>query len=125
MLASTDFIARLPKAELHMHIEGSLEPEMMFALAKRNRIDLPFKSVEEVRAAYQFSNLQSFLDIYYAGADVLRAEEDFFDLAYAYFKRLHDDRGVHAEIFFDPQTHTKRGVSFKTVIEGLQAGCKK
>ena len=116
------FIARLPKAELHMHIEGSLEPELMFALAKRNGVAIPYKSVEEVRAAYSFSNLQDFLDIYYAGADVLRTEEDFRDLAAAYFNRCAADNVVHAEIFFDPQTHTVRGVSFDTVMRGLLAG---
>ena len=118
----SSFIAGLPKAELHMHIEGSLEPELMFALAKRNRIEIPFASVEEVRAAYQFSNLQDFLDIYYRGADVLREEEDFRDLAIAYFERAAADAVVHAEIFFDPQTHTDRGISFGTVMRGLIAG---
>jgi len=118
----TDFIARLPKAELHMHIEGSLEPELMFALARRNRVAIPYASVEEVRAAYEFSNLQDFLDIYYAGADVLREEADFRDLAAAYFDRAAADAVVHAEIFFDPQTHTARGVPFDTAIRGLLAG---
>jgi adenosine deaminase len=116
------FIAGLPKAELHMHIEGSLEPELMFALAKRNGIEIPFESVEALRAAYSFSNLQDFLDIYYQGADVLRAEEDFRDLAAAYFERAAADNVVHAEIFFDPQTHTARGVPFDTVMRGLLAG---
>jgi adenosine deaminase len=116
------FIAGLPKAELHMHIEGSLEPELMFRLAQRNEIDIPFKSVEEVRAAYSFSNLQDFLDIYYRGADVLRTEEDFRDLATAYFDRAAADGVVHAEIFFDPQTHTARGIPFDTVMRGLLAG---
>ena len=116
------FIAGLPKAELHMHIEGSLEPELMFALAKRNGVDIPFDSVEAVRAAYEFSNLQDFLDIYYRGADVLRTEEDFSDLATAYFDRAAADNVVHAEIFFDPQTHTDRGISFDTVMRGLLAG---
>ncbi|HEX9955073.1 MAG TPA: adenosine deaminase [Allosphingosinicella sp.] len=116
------FIAGLPKAELHMHIEGSLEPELMFALAKRNGVAIPYASVEEVRAAYSFSNLQDFLDIYYAGADVLRTEEDFRDLASAYFDRCAADNVVHAEIFFDPQTHTDRGVHFDTVMRGLLAG---
>jgi adenosine deaminase len=117
-----DFIARLPKAELHMHIEGSLEPELMFALAKRNKVAIPFASVEAVRAAYSFSNLQDFLDIYYQGADVLREEEDFRDLALAYFDRAAADNVVHAEIFFDPQTHTARGIPFDTVMKGLLAG---
>jgi len=116
------FIARLPKAELHIHIEGSLEPELMFALARRNGVDIPFRSVEEVRAAYSFSNLQDFLDIYYKGADVLRAEEDFRDLASAYFDRAAADCVTHAEIFFDPQTHTDRGIPFGVAIGGLLAG---
>jgi len=116
------FIAGLPKAELHMHIEGSLEPELMFALAGRNGIEIPFDSVEAVRAAYSFSNLQDFLDIYYRGADVLRTEEDFCDLARAYFARAAADNVVHAEIFFDPQTHTARGIPFDVVMRGLLAG---
>jgi adenosine deaminase len=116
------FIAGLPKAELHMHIEGSLEPELMFALAKRNGIAIPFDTVEAVRAAYSFSNLQDFLDIYYQGADVLRTEEDFCDLASAYFDRAAADNVVHAEIFFDPQTHTARGIAFDVVMRGLLAG---
>jgi adenosine deaminase len=116
------FIAGLPKAELHMHIEGSLEPELMFALAKRNGVETPFNSVEEIRAAYSFSNLQDFLDIYYQGADVLRTEEDFRDLAGAYFDRAAADAVTHAEIFFDPQTHTARGIPFDTVVRGLLAG---
>jgi adenine deaminase len=116
------FIAGLPKAELHMHIEGSLEPELMFALAERNGVEIPFRSVEAVRAAYSFSNLQDFLDIYYQGANVLRTEEDFRDLAVAYFDRAAADTVVHAEIFFDPQTHTDRGIAFDTVMRGLLAG---
>ena len=116
------FIAGLPKAELHMHIEGSLEPELMFALAERNGVDIPFDSVEAVRAAYSFSNLQDFLDIYYQGANVLRTAADFKDLATAYFNRIAADGVVHAEIFFDPQTHTDRGISFDIVMEGLLAG---
>ena len=115
------FIAGLPKAELHLHIEGSLEPELMFALAKRNRLTLPFASVEEVRAAYSFNNLQDFLDIYYQGAAVLLTAEDFHDLAMAYFRRAAADQVRHAEIFFDPQTHTDRGVPLATVMEGLNA----
>ena len=113
------FVRGLPKAELHLHIEGSLEPELMFALAGRNGVALPFASVEEVRAAYSFSRLQDFLDIYYAGAAVLLVERDFHDLATAYFDRVADDGVVHAEIMFDPQTHTARGVAFDTVIAGL------
>ena len=116
------FIAGLPKAELHMHIEGSLEPELMFALAERNGVAIPFDSVEAVRAAYSFANLQDFLDIYYQGANVLRTERDFQDLATAYFDRVAADGVVHAELFFDPQTHTDRGISFDTVMRGLLAG---
>src|SRR5205085_12379422 len=116
------FIAGLPKAELHMHIEGSLEPELMFALAERNGVAIPFDSVEAVRAAYSFSNLQDFLDIYYQGANVLRTAVDFRDLATAYFDRIAADGVLHAEIFFDPQTHTDRGISFDIVMEGLLAG---
>ncbi len=115
------FIRRLPKAELHLHIEGSLEPELMFALAERNGVRIPFASVEDVRAAYAFSNLQDFLDIYYAGAGVLQTEADFRDLAMAYFERAAADGVVHGEIMFDPQTHTDRGIAFGTVIEGLLA----
>ncbi|MBB6255089.1 adenosine deaminase [Nitrospirillum iridis] len=118
----SDFIRGLPKAELHLHIEGSLEPEQMFEFARRNRVALPFRTVEEVRAAYAFTNLQDFLDIYYQGAQVLRTEEDFRDLALAYFRRLAADGGVHAEIFFDPQTHTDRGIPFQVVADGLLAG---
>jgi len=118
------FIAGLPKAELHMHVEGSLEPEMMFALARRNRVSIPFANVEALRAAYNFSRLQDFLDIYYQGAAVLRTEEDFRDLAYAYFERSAADRVVHAEIFFDPQTHTARGLPFQVVADGLLAGMR-
>lgn len=120
--AFSDFVRGLPKAELHMHIEGSLEPELMFELAERNGIALPFKSVDEIRAAYDFSNLQDFLDIYYQGAGVLITEADFKDLALAYFKRLAADGGTHAEIFYDPQTHTDRGIAFDTAIKGLLAG---
>jgi len=115
------FVTGLPKAELHLHIEGSLEPEQMFALARRNRIAIPFKSVEELRGAYSFSRLQDFLDIYYQGADVLRTEEDFRDLALAYFDRAAADNVRHAEIFFDPQTHTDRGIPFGVVADGLLA----
>jgi adenosine deaminase len=116
------FITGLPKAELHLHIEGSLEPDMMFELARRNRLALPFKTIEEVRAAYRFSNLQDFLDIYYAGAQVLCTEEDFHDLTLAYFTRAAADGVVHAEIFFDPQTHTDRGIPFAAVVQGIRAG---
>lgn len=115
------FASGLPKAELHLHIEGSLEPEQMFEFARRNRVDIPFATVEEVRAAYRFSNLQDFLDIYYQGANVLRTEEDFRDLALAYFDRAAADNVVHAEIFFDPQTHSDRGIPFAVVADGLLA----
>jgi adenosine deaminase len=115
-------IAASPKTELHLHIEGSLEPEMMFALAARNGVDLPYPSVEAVRAAYAFTDLQSFLDLYYAGAAVLRTEQDFEDLAYAWARRAAADNVRHAEVFFDPQTHTERGVTMGTVVEGLQRG---
>jgi adenosine deaminase len=118
----TAFIAGLPKAELHLHIEGSLEPELMFELGRRNGIALPFASVEEVRAAYAFSNLQDFLDIYYQGAGVLMTEGDFHDLAMAYFTRVAADGCRHAEMFFDPQTHTDRGLPFAVAIEGLLSG---
>lgn len=113
------FIAGLPKAELHLHIEGSLEPELMFALAQRNGVTIPFASVEEVRAAYAFSNLQDFLDIYYQGMAVLLTEQDFHDLTAAYIARVHADGVRHVEIFFDPQGHTERGVPFATVIGGI------
>ena len=116
------FIQGLPKAELHLHIEGSLEPELMFDLARRNRISLPFASVEAVRAAYAFSNLQDFLDIYYQGAGVLMTEQDFQDLAMAYFRRVAADGCRHVELFFDPQTHTDRGLPFRIAIDGLLAG---
>jgi len=114
-----DFVSGLPKAELHIHIEGSLEPELMFSLARRNSIEIPFANVEEVRAAYSFSRLQDFLDIYYRGADVLQTEQDFFDLGLAYFERAAADNVTHAEIFFDPQTHTARGIPFQVVADGL------
>jgi adenosine deaminase len=116
----TDFIDRAPKVELHLHIEGSLEPELMFALAQRNGIALPFDSVEAVRAAYDFSNLQDFLDIYYQGMNVLRTEQDFFDLTWAYLQRAAAQHVVHTEIFFDPQGHTARGVAFETVLDGIE-----
>ena len=119
------WVRALPKAELHLHIEGSLEPDMMFALAERNRVNLPYDSIDAVRAAYQFQDLQSFLDLYYAGADVLRTEQDFFDLCWAYLVRAKADGVVHTEIFFDPQTHTARGIRFETVLDGLEAALKK
>nr|WP_217274987.1 adenosine deaminase [Vibrio coralliilyticus] len=115
----TEFIRQLPKVELHLHIEGSLEPEMMFELALRNQIALPFTTPEEVKAAYEFTNLQSFLDIYYQGANVLIHEQDFYDLTWAYLLRCKADNVIHTEIFFDPQTHTERGIAFDTVINGI------
>ena len=114
-----EFIKTLPKAELHLHIEGSLEPELMFELSSRNKVNMPFVSVEEVRAAYEFSDLQSFLDIFYAGAGVLLQTQDFFDLTWAYLEKVNRENVRHVEIFFDPQTHTDRGVPFRTVITGI------
>ena len=114
----------MPKAELHMHIEGSLEPELIFALAQRNGVQLSYPSVEALRAAYAFTDLQSFLDIYYAGASVLLKEEDFFDMAWAYLLKAREDGVVHTELFFDPQTHTERGVPFEVVIKGLTRACE-
>ena len=114
------FIDNIPKAELHLHIEGSFEPELMFAIAQRNNIPIKYNSVEEVKKAYKFSNLQDFLDIYYEGAGVLITEQDFCDLTWAYLKRSHEQSVIHAEIFFDPQTHTARGIAFATVITGIQ-----
>jgi len=116
-------LREMPKAELHIHIEGSLEPELIFALARRNGVTLPYADVEALRAAYAFTDLQSFLDIYYAGASVLLKEEDFFDMAWAYLQRAAADNVLHAEIFFDPQTHTARGVPIETVIKGLDHAC--
>lgn len=114
------YIRSLPKAELHLHIEGTLEPEMLFRFAAKHSIALPFADLDAVREAYQFSNLQSFLDIYYAGADVLRDAEDFYQLTQAYLTKMHEQGVVHVEIFFDPQTHTQRGVPFATVVEGIR-----
>ena len=119
MNSSPSFAARLPKAELHVHVEGTLEPELIFALAERNRVPLPFASVEALRQAYEFTDLQSFLDLYYAAMNVLRTEADFAELTNAYFARAREQGVVHAEIFFDPQAHTSRGVPFATVIDGL------
>ena len=118
-----ELLRRMPKAELHIHIEGSLEPELIFALAERNGVALSYASVEALRSAYAFTNLQSFLDIYYAGASVLLKEQDFYDMARAYFLRAAQDNVVHAELFFDPQTHTARGVSMDTVVNGLHRAC--
>jgi len=118
-----ELIRALPKAELHVHIEGTFEPELMFAIAQRNNIAIPYQSVEEVKEAYNFHNLQSFLNIYYAGANVLVHEQDFYDLTWAYFEKCAEDQVVHTEMFFDPQTHTDRGIAFATVINGLQRAC--
>ncbi len=120
----TAFIKGLPKAELHMHLEGSLEPAQMFAFAMRNKIDIPFKTVEDVQAAYQFTNLQDFLDIYYQGAQVLVTGEDFYDMTSAYLQRVAEDGAWHVEVFFDPQTHTDRGIEFATVIDGIVGALK-
>lgn len=114
-----DFIQALPKIELHLHIEGTLEPELLFKLARRNGVSMPFKSESEVRDAYHFSGLQSFLDIYYQGANVLIHEQDFFDLTWAYLLRCRQDNVIHTEIFFDPQTHTERRIAFDTIIGGI------
>ena len=119
-----DLLRRMPKAELHIHIEGSLEPELIFALAQRNGVALSYPNVEDLRAAYAFTSLQSFLDIYYAGASVLLNEQDFFDMGTAYLRRAAADNVVHAELFFDPQTHTDRGVPFEVVIQGLSRACE-
>ena len=118
-------LRQMPKAELHIHVEGSLEPELIFKLAQRNGVALPHASVEALRAAYAFTSLQSFLDIYYAGASVLRQQEDFFEMAWSYFERAAADNVVHAEIFFDPQTHTERGVDMEAVIVGLAHACRR
>jgi len=118
-----NFINNLPKAELHLHIEGTFEPELMFNIAKRNQIDIKYKSVDEIKAAYQFDCLQDFLDIYYAGAGVLITEQDFYDLTYSYLEKCATQNVRHTEIMFDPQTHTDRGISFKTVISGISKAC--
>jgi adenine deaminase len=119
MHSAAGFLKGLPKAELHLHIEGTLEPELAFRLAKKHGVTLPYSSVEQLRGAYQFSDLQSFLDIYYAGASVLRDVDDFHDLTAAYLQKAHEQGVVHVEIFFDPQTHSERGIPFRTVIEGI------
>jgi adenosine deaminase len=119
-----NIVERMPKAELHIHIEGSLEPELIFALAQRNGVSLAYPSVEALREAYAFTDLQSFLDIYYAGASVLLKEQDFYDMTAAYLARAHADNVRHAEIFFDPQTHTARGVPFETVVNGIWRACQ-
>src|ERR1700691_5345652 len=120
MHSAAGFLKGLPKAELHLHIEGTLEPELAFRLAQKHGVVLPYSSVEELRDAYQFEDLQSFLDIYYAGAGVLRDADDFYALTGAYLRKAHEQGVVHAEIFFDPQTHSARGIALGTVLEGLQ-----
>ncbi len=120
-----EFIKKSPKAELHLHIEGTLEPELMFLLAKRNNIKIPFDNIDEAKKAYNFSNLESFLKIYYEGAKVLIKEQDFFDLTWAYVLKCKEDNIVHTEIFFDPQTHTDRGINFNIVINGIYKALKK
>ncbi len=119
-ISLTDLITNIPKAELHLHIEGTFEPELLFAIAHRNNISIPFQSVDALRAAYSFNNLQEFLNLYYQGADVLLHEQDFYDLTWAYFLKAKENKIIHSEIFFDPQTHTKRGVSFDAVINGIR-----
>lgn len=119
-----NFIQNLPKAELHLHIEGTFEPELLFAIAQRNQIKIPFNCVDELRKAYQFDCLQDFLDIYYQGANVLQTEQDFYDLTFAYFQKCKQQNVRHTEIMFDPQTHTSRGVSFDTVINGISRACE-
>ena len=116
-----ELIKKLPKAELHLHIEGSLEPELMFRLAQKNDIQIPYKDIDDVRRAYNFTNLQTFLDIYYAGANVLITQQEFYDLTWAYILKCVEDNVIHTEIFFDPQTHTERGVEFATVINGIKS----
>ena len=120
-----EFIKKSPKAELHLHIEGTLEPELMFSLAKRNNVEIPFKNIDDVKKAYNFSNLDSFLKIYYEGAKVLVEEQDFFDLTWAYILKCKENNIVHTEIFFDPQTHTDRGIDFDKVINGIFNAFKK
>lgn len=120
-MTTKEFIEKLPKAELHLHIEGSFEPELMFEIARRNKVEIPYNSIEEVKNAYQFKNLQEFLDIYYAGANVLLKEQDFYDLTWAYLIKVNSQSVKHVEIFFDPQTHTDRGVSFEFVIKGIHS----
>ncbi|NQV38236.1 MAG: adenosine deaminase [Candidatus Marinimicrobia bacterium] len=119
-----DFIHGIPKAELHLHIEGTFEPELMFEIARRNNIKIKYESVEELKKAYNFDNLQEFLDIYYAGASVLIEEQDFYDMTWAYLEKVHSQNVIHAEIFFDPQTHTDRGIAFSTVINGIDRALK-
>lgn len=120
MITTEDYIKSIPKAELHVHIEGTLEPELLFKLAERNKITLKYQSVEELRKAYNFHNLQSFLDIYYKGAGVLQTEADFYDLTREYLEKARSQNVLHTEIFFDPQTHTSRGIDFETVVNGIK-----
>ncbi|UUC50651.1 adenosine deaminase [Pseudomonas citronellolis] len=119
-----EWLNALPKAELHLHLEGTLEPELLFALAERNRVKLPWADVETLRKAYAFNNLQEFLDLYYAGADVLRTEQDFYDLTWAYLLKCKAQNVIHVEPFFDPQTHTDRGIPFEVVLRGIQGALK-
>jgi len=119
-LSNENYIKKIPKVELHLHIEGTLEPELMFEIAKRNKISLKYKTVDELKRAYNFNNLQEFLDLYYEGASVLIHEQDFYDLTFAYLVKVHGENVIHTEIFFDPQTHTDRGVPFETVIKGIK-----
>ena len=114
-----EFIKKTPKVELHIHIEGTLEPELMFKLTKRNNIKIPFKNIHDVKSAYNFSSLESFLNIFYQGSNVLIKEQDFFDLTWAYTLKCKEDNVVHTEIFFDPQTHLNRGINFEIVINGI------
>ncbi|WP_346855930.1 adenosine deaminase [uncultured Draconibacterium sp.] len=123
--AQNNFIQAVPKAELHLHIEGSFEPELLFKIAERNGISLKYKTVGKLRNAYQFNNLQEFLDIYYEGANVLLYKQDFYDLTLAYLEKCREQNVVHTEVFFDPQTHTQRGVSFETVVNGIQKALDK
>ena len=124
-MSIVEFIKKKPKAELHLHIEGTLEPDHMFVLAKRNNIQIPFNNISDVKKAYNFSNLESFLKIYYEGSKVLVKEQDFFDLTWAYVLKCKEDNVVHTEVFFDPQTHVYRGISFDTVISGIYRALKK
>ena len=121
----SNFIKQTPKTELHLHIEGSLEPELMFKLSKRNKIEIPFKSVDQIKSAYNFKNLDSFLKIYYEGSNVLITEEDFFDLTWEYILRCKNDNIVHTEIFFDPQSHISRGINFSVIINGINKALTK
>lgn len=123
-VVTRDWLNKLPKVELHLHLEGSLEPELMFALARRNHIELPFATVEQVCRAYRFSNLQDFLDIYYQGANVLQVEQDFYDLTWAYLEKCRQQNVIHVEPFFDPQTHTDRGILLATVVNGISRALK-